>query len=172
MADIEMINDAYWLKFAKDHVSNAITARDDAANKLDGFLTVVWGIYTAAFTAAVAFGNVSATSKIIMILPVIIIPVAKFLCIHVQLPVPVNFYPNVPDSIEQDGYAVIIRRKNSILLLAKFISFLSAISIGLAIFVYKMGNNKPLPPPETAENFFVKATYNKVCKNIRLEGLA
>ena len=44
MADIEMINDAYWLKFAKDHVSNAITARDDAANKLDGFLTVVWGI--------------------------------------------------------------------------------------------------------------------------------
>jgi hypothetical protein len=168
MAEIDMIDDAYWLKFAKDHVTSAITTRDDAANKLDGFLTVVWGLYTTAFTTAILLGAVTDSQmlRLIMALPVIIIPIAKFLCIQVQLPVSVNFFPNIPSSIEQQGYATIIRRKNAYMKLATIVSFLSALSIGLALFVFKMNDSKkPI-------DYYVNVAYCKECKNIRIAGIS
>ncbi|HEY2721624.1 MAG TPA: hypothetical protein VGI82_07860 [Chitinophagaceae bacterium] len=171
MTDIEMIDDAYWLKFAKDHVTNALTARDDAASKLDTFITYVWSVYTAVFTAALAFGEVPAKNwvKFIMVLPVILFPVAKFLCMEVQLPVPVNFYPNIPQSIENDGYATIIRSKNRMLNIAKAAVIVSAFSIALSIFVFRLDGLSA--KQNDFKNFYVKVNYSNGGNTIQVRGM-
>ncbi len=167
MAEIEMIDDAYWLKFAKDHVTNAIKMRDEAADKLDNFLTAVWALYTTAFTTAVLIGIITEKPflKFLMALPVIIIPIAKFFCIQVQLPVLVNFYPNMPTSIEQDGYAKIVRRKSYYIKLATAFSFLSALSIGIALFVFKMNDYKK------PDDYKINVYYSNAVKSVRIAGV-
>ncbi|MDQ2753749.1 MAG: hypothetical protein M3R72_12070, partial [Bacteroidota bacterium] len=102
--DIEMIDDNFWLKYAKDHTEKATDLVNAGADKLDTFLTWAWGIYTAVFTVSIILNLVTDdyTARFIMALPVIIIPIAKFLCISVQLPVFASYFPDMPDSIIND----------------------------------------------------------------------
>jgi hypothetical protein len=140
MADIEMIDDAYWLKFAKDHITSAIDQRDAAAKKIQDYLYIIWGLYTTVFALATAFTvlPVSHTSKIIMALPVMVIPIANWCCVMAQLPPSVAFYPNIPTDIEQNCYAAIVKYKTKWLFWSKLVSLLSAILIGLSIYLYKL----------------------------------
>ena len=84
MADIEMINDAFWLNYAKDHVTAAVTERDDAAGKLDTYLGIIWPLYTAAFALSSTFNIIHSEFEIpiliILSLPILLIPIARFLC--------------------------------------------------------------------------------------------
>src|ERR1700741_5384959 len=100
MADIEMVDDYFWLKFAKDHISDAITTRDNAAKSLDTYLKFVWQIYTGFFALSTALSIIpgSICTKLIMGLPVIIVPIASFYCVKVQLPIFAHFHANEPDS--------------------------------------------------------------------------
>lgn len=165
MPDIEMIDDAYWLKFAKDHVSNAITAREEAANKIDTFLGIIWPVYTTIFTTAIVFHQLTDNIYVIIImaLPVIIIPLARFLCLRVLLPPLVRFYPNIPADIEKNVYAKTVLKKSSFLLQAQVGAFIAALSIGLSLFIYKISDG-------TKNNYYVETVLNASSKNIQIEG--
>lgn len=169
MSKIEMIDDQFWLKFAKDHVAGALAARDEAAGKIDTFLSWVWTVYTAVFAAGVAFNVIGTdmSTRIIMALPVVLLPLARYVCVAVLLPVETTFATNVIEKIKSDGYATILKRKNSLLNRAKFAAVLSVLSIAAAIFVFRTD----ILAHETAvTDYYVKATYNSKCDVVRLEG--
>ena len=134
-----MVDDAFWLKYAKDHTEKATDLVNSGADKLDSFLTWAWGIYTTVFTAAIILNQVSdsASSRIIMALPVIIIPIAKFLCIRVQLPVFAKYFPDIPDSIVQDLYSAVINKKHKLFNWAIGIAILGILNIALSLFIFK-----------------------------------
>lgn len=142
--EIDMIDDKFWLNYAKVHTEKAVDTVNAGADKLDSFLTWSWTIYTTVFTAGIFFNSIEGAywSKIIMALPVIIIPIAKMLCIQVQLPVFTRFYPNVPDSIVTDYYGKIIITKNCLFNWAKAITTLGIVMIGVALFLFKLSPGK------------------------------
>jgi len=135
-----MIDDQYWLRFAKDQISIAIKSRDEAALKLDNFLSVTWSIYTATFTVGMILGSItqSLCLKAFFCFPVFIIPLVKLICIETQLPKSVSFYSNIPESIEHSCYISILRHKNRMLNLAKIGAVISVFSISIALFLFKI----------------------------------
>jgi len=167
MTPLEIVDDAFWLKFAKDRVSNAIASRDEAAGKIDAFLNIAWSIYTLAFVLGTAFNvfDISMNIRVIMALPIIILPISRYLCVSVQLPVDTNFATNVIEKIKE-GYINILNKKKNRLLAAKLGAILSVLSIVLAVFLFKtsIGVN------EKAKAYFIKAAYNKRYDLIHIQG--
>jgi hypothetical protein len=166
MADIEMVNDAFWLKYAADHTTNAVTSRDDAANKIDTYLAAIWTIYTGVLTAGIVFHQVSDNlwQIAIMALPVVILPIARFYCLKVLLPPLVRFYPNIPDSIETVLYASILTQKSEGLVVAKRWAFVSALSIAASLFSYKINEG-------TKKNYFAEEQYSAREKRFWVNGV-
>jgi hypothetical protein len=173
MAEIEMIDDQYWLKFAKEAVTKAITSRDEAATKLDTYLNVVWTIYTSAFAIGTAFNVIQNDFwiRVIMALPIIILPIARLYCIRVQLPVSVQIHFDQPEDIEKNGYKVILTAKNKRLGHAKTLTIISVLSIAVAVFLFKL--NVPSKNEQNAsKNYYVKTNYSKTCNSLRVDGVA
>lgn len=166
MADIEMVNDAFWLKYAADHVTNAVTSRDDAANKIDTYLAAIWAIYTGVLTAGIVFHQIADNlwQIGIMALPVLILPIARFYCLNVLLPPSVRFYPNIPDSIEKVLYAKILIQKSERLVVAKRWAFVSALSIAASLFSYKINEG-------TKKNYFAEEKYSAREKKFWVNGV-
>jgi hypothetical protein len=166
MAEIEMVNDAFWLKYAADHVTNAVTSRDDAANKIDTYLAAIWTIYTGVLTAGIVFHQVSDNLWQIgmMALPVMILPIARYYCLRVLLPPLVQFYPNIPDNIEQVLYASVLTQKSKRLNVAKRWAFVSALSIATSLFFYKINEG-------TRKNYFVEQKYSAREKRFMVNGV-
>ena len=167
MADFEMINDAFWLKYAEDHVTSAITTRDAAANKLDTYLGIVWPIYTAAFAVGSALNVINCQWYITLIItvPILLIPIARFLCVWVQLPILVEFHEQMPDSIEQNLYAKIIKEKSKRLSWATGFAITCGLSIGISLFTYKICSMN-----ET-NNYYMNISVNKEAKKLNIHGL-
>ncbi len=175
--DIEMIDDNFWLKYAKDHTEKATDLVNAGADKLDTFLTWAWGIYTAVFTVAIILNLVTDdyTTRIIMALPVIIIPIAKFLCISVQLPVFASYFPDMPDSIINDLYSKVINRKHKLFQWALAIATIGVLNIGVALFIFKIGlnDNYSIKVSQVVSNhlIFIKGKIlNNKAANITLIG--
>ena len=141
--NIELIDEYFWLKYAKEHVSNAIQRVNEAASKLETFLGVVWGIYTTAFAVTLAFDSISddLLIRLILALPVILLPIARYCCTWVQLPVYVLFKYNAPESIEEHCYGLTITTKNKRMQWAKAFSLVSVLSICLALAMFKIKGN-------------------------------
>jgi hypothetical protein len=165
MADIDIINDFFWLKFAKDHVTNAISSRDDAAKNLDIYLKFIWPIYTGFFALGTAFSAIPGTVliKIFMSLPIIIIPWASFQCIQVQLPAFVQFHPSEPESIINDLYKKTIAQKTRDLKAARIWVIIAALSISLSIFLYRISDIH-------SSDYSIRATAFPLCKQLKIEG--
>jgi hypothetical protein len=143
MADIEMIDGPFWLKFAREHVLRAISERDEAAGKLDTLLTWVWGAYTTFFSAAVFVRRLTDDLRVSLFiaLPMLVIPVAKFFCTEVQLPISTSFYPNIPQSIQTDLYVKVIERKTRLLRGAKIWAGISVFLIGASLITLKLSSD-------------------------------
>ncbi len=162
MEDNGLVNDAFWLAFAKDYVSKAISSRDDAAAKLETFLTAIWAIYTPLLAAGIAFDLISDNiiSRIFMSLPVLIVPFARFVCIDVQLPVSVEFFPNEVNSIEFDCYAKVLKNKSYKLKWAVFSTIIAILSIAAALFIYKISS--------PADNYKNNTSFNPDAKDVHV----
>jgi hypothetical protein len=165
MATIEMADDLFWLKFAKDHITDAVSSRDEAAKTLDTYLKFVWAIYTGFFAISTAFSIIpgSVITKLVMGLPVLIIPIAGFYCVKTQLPVFESFHPDEPDSIIRDLYAKIISQKNKDLTTAKLLALISALSIGVAVFIFRLG--------DMATNYTVTVSVQTYSKTLRIQAV-
>lgn len=135
----ELINDAYWLKYAKEKFDSSIKSRDEAASKLETFSTFLWTTYTAAFAIAAAFNTISDNpwKIIILVLPIILLLMTKYLCTYVQMPVDTDIDTVDPDKIA-NAHAEIVHRKIIRLRFAVVFSFVSTISLISSLITYKI----------------------------------
>jgi hypothetical protein len=166
MADSTMIDDAFWLQYAADHAKAAVSERDAAAGKIDTYLGIVWAIYTGVFTAGIAFHQITASTDLIVLMlsPVIIIPVARFLCLNVQLPPRVEFRENIPADIEANLYDRVLEKKSSKLNIARAAALISVISIVVSIFAFDLSHSKRI--------YSVEAKYDSTSKSFLVYGIS
>jgi hypothetical protein len=166
MVETQMVDDQFWLQYAADHVKAAVEARDTAANKIDTYLVAIWAIYTGVFTAGVAFRLISTDFSIIiiMVLPVAIIPIARFLCLSVQLPPLVEFHENIPADIEKKLYREVVVEKSCRLSIARAAALISALSIVASILAYDL--------TDRTKAFRVAAKYNGETRNFQVYGFS
>lgn len=132
----------YWLEFAKNGVSQSIGNREKAAEKLDTFLTWIWGIYTSVFALASLFNFVSSNvwQLIWVAQPILIIMLARYFCTIVSMPSSndddkISADPNDVASII-DSFILIVKDKKKKLQVAKLFTLISIISITTALVGY------------------------------------
>lgn len=132
----------YWLDFAKDGIAKGIQSREDAAEKLDVFLTWVWGIYTSVFALASLLNYMSGSIWQLLFVsqPVLIIMLSRFACKMVEMPSmsdKANADPNVVPEII-DGYIIIVRDKKRKLRNAVLLTIVSILSLCAALVGYNV----------------------------------
>lgn len=128
----------FWLEYAKSKITAGVEARDKAAEKLDTFLALVWGIYIAVFALGSFFDLVTDnTSQLItLLLPIIVIMVARYACTSVLMPVDsVEIDPSIVTEIIS-GYDQVVRIKSRRLNVARFWTFVSIFSLVTALYGY------------------------------------
>lgn len=85
----DIVNDKYWLGYAKKGIDGAEAALKDAASTLNKLVATFWGIYTAAFTAGCVTGKVKITDSSelkLFILPIPLLIAGYVLTTYAQLP--------------------------------------------------------------------------------------
>lgn len=132
----------YWLDFAKDGVSKSIGNREKAAERLDSFLTWVWGIYTSVFALASIFNFVGSNifQLIWVAQPILIIMLARYFCAIVSMPSSndddeISADPNDVASIIE-SFKLIVADKKEKLEVAKISTLISILSITVALVGY------------------------------------
>ena len=133
----------YWLDFAKDGVSKSIESREKAADRLDTFLTWIWGIYTSVFALASLFNFVSSNIwQLIWIgQPILIIMLSRYFCTLVSMPSSnddsqMGADPNDVASII-DSFKLIVADKKRKLEIAKWATLISIIMSSPEIALHK-----------------------------------
>lgn len=96
------INDAYWFAFSKTLVDGALKSRDDAADKLQGFVGWLWTIYTAGAVIGINLGKLSLGfwPSILIGSPVVALIGVYWMTIWVRTPEVTAFDARVPKQIE------------------------------------------------------------------------
>jgi len=134
----------YWLDFAKDGVSKSIESREQAAEKLDTFLTWIWGIYTSVFALASLLNYMSTNicQLIFVAQPVLIIMISRYFCTLVSIPTTNNDEKMLADPNDVasiiDGFNLIVEHKKKKLQVAKTFTFISIISLCAALIGYNV----------------------------------
>ncbi len=132
----------YWLDFAKDGVTKSIESREKAADKLDTFLTWVWGIYTTVFALASLLNYVSTNicQLIFVAQPILIIMLSRYFCTMVSMPSTNNDDESLADPNDVasiiDGFKIIVDNKKKKLGVAKIFTLISIISLSVALVGY------------------------------------
>jgi hypothetical protein len=134
----------YWLDFAKEGISKGIESREKAAERLDTFLTWIWSIYTSLFALASLFNYVSSYiwQLVFVAQPILIIVLARYFCTIVSMPSTndnddMRADPNDVASII-DSYIIIVEDKKRKLRIAKIMTFISIISVSIALVGYNL----------------------------------
>lgn len=132
---MEIINDEYWLNYAKQLVINSITARNEGAAKLEKMTLWFWGLYTASFTIGVSINLIDAPTWVLVFLglPIITLIVTYWLCVWTQLPIGTTFDPRIPDEI-RSSYNKSVKIKDTRYHLALGSTLFSAIILAIALF--------------------------------------
>lgn len=142
----EKIDDEFWLKMAADRISNSITSRETAADKLDTFLEWIWGIYTSIFALASFFDAISSNiwQLIWVAQPILILMVARYCCHSVSLPSmdKKGEFNVVPDNVPaiMDTFKLIVQNKKSKLRVARFFTLVSIFSLMASLIGYNYCN--------------------------------
>lgn len=142
------ITDAYWFAYAQRLVDAAVASREEAAEKLRTLLAWFWTVYTTllAVGAALVTKNYPETIKVLLAAPVVVVPLAYWLCTQVQMPVDVGFDPRRPADIRA-AYVRAVKTKRRWLLAAQILAWLSAVTLAVAFFLTSTyAETKPEPP--------------------------
>lgn len=132
---MEIINDKYWLDYAKQSVINSIKARNEGAAKLQKMVLWFWGLYTTSFTIGVSINLINAPLWVLVFLglPIITLIITYWLCIWTQLPIESTFDPRIPFEIKL-GYNRSVKEKNRRFKFALVGTLISSIILALALF--------------------------------------
>lgn len=161
---MEIVDDEYWLSYAKRTIEKSISTRNEAATKLESMTLWFWGLYTASFTIGVSINAIDAPFWVLILMasPIISLIVTYWFCVHAQFPVTAEFDPTIPYEIKEgynSGLLVKKKRFNYALLL----TFISAVLLSGSLFSLSFYNKKTEPT--------VEARYDKESKSIIVSGL-
>lgn len=142
---MELVNDAFWLKFAKDKIESGFDSVNTAAENLGKQIAIFWGIYTLLFTTGATLLKLQAPAPVIWLLalPIPLLIGAYCFTLWAQHPmISKKVDPRRPKQVEL-FYAATIRAKKSRLTIAALITVASGISLAIALIV---SNVYPSPP--------------------------
>jgi hypothetical protein len=162
---MEMINNEYWLEYAKKSVDTSVTSINDAAAKLEKMVLWFWSIYTASFTIGVSINVIEAPTFVLVLLasPIALLIMTYWLCVWAQLPIMSHhpYDPRVPvEIIKSYNYGQL--KKDSHMRLALVLSFLSALFLATALFSFSFVHKK--------EPAVMNALYNATKSSIVISG--
>jgi hypothetical protein len=134
---MELVNDEYWLGFARTKINEGFETLSTAAKGLTDLL----GLFLAFYTPAVAAGTIllqsrlSGLSTILLVAPVPLLMIAYCIAQWAQMPlVSKGVDPRIPRQVEE-FYRISIGKKKMRLFLAGFFTFLSSLSIAIALVI-------------------------------------
>jgi hypothetical protein len=146
--ETEMVDNEFWLKYAKDSITNSLKCRDEGAEKLRSMIFWFWGIYTAVFTIGVSINLIDASLIILILLasPIFVLILSYWFCVYAQLPIighnnKTGYDPGIPFEIKQ-GYNAGLRFKNRHFRAALISTLISALLLGIALVMLSFVNKK------------------------------
>lgn len=85
---MEIVDQYYWLGFAKKSVDESTAKLDDAATKISNLVAIFWAAYVAAFTIGVTLQKLdeSICIMILLILPIPLLIFSYMAALWAQLP--------------------------------------------------------------------------------------
>ena len=140
---MEIVNDLYWLEYAKTSISNSLSSRNTAAAKLEKMTLWFWGIYTASFTIGVTINLIDAPLYVLFLLgsPIATLIITYWFCVEAQMPIQVKFDSRIPYEIKK-AYNLGVEIKRKKFQIAKSLSFVSAILLAAALSVLSYTDKK------------------------------
>lgn len=132
---MEIINDEYWLNYAKQAVINSITARNESAAKLEKMVLWFWALYTTSFTIGVSISLIDAPIWVLglLSLPIITLIITYWFCVWTQLSISSTFDPRIPYEIKL-SYNRALEVKNKRFVFALGGTLLSSVVLSFALF--------------------------------------
>lgn len=132
---MEIVDDAFWLAYAKNTIQNSISTRNEAASKLEKMTLWFWGLYTTSFTIGVSINIIDAPTTVLILLasPVFTLIITYWLCVIAQFPVTADFDPRIPMEIK-DAFNSGLKAKDKRFRWALFSTLVSAFLLGSALF--------------------------------------
>jgi hypothetical protein len=162
---MEMINNEYWLDYAKKEVDNSVTSVNDAAAKLEKMVLWFWSLYTASFTIGVSINAIDAPTWVLILLasPIVLLIMTYWLCVWAQLPILSHhpYDPRVPVEIIK-AYNFGQLKKDRHLRFAQTLSLVAALFLGIALFSFSFVHKK--------EATVMNALYNASKNTILISG--
>jgi hypothetical protein len=136
--DIELVDDAFWLRRAADLVTGPASLRAEAAQKLTSTVGWLWTAYTAAMVLVSRDAVHESWRAIVVALPVALLVVAYVAATHASMPITTSFDPLDPAEV-REAYVVSgvvgLRRLRTALALTT----IAAVSLVLALAVLAGG---------------------------------
>ncbi|HTX17198.1 MAG TPA: hypothetical protein VMG34_00955 [Bacteroidota bacterium] len=138
----------FWRDIEKSTIKSAVSARNEAASKLQTLVTWLWGITTSGTLGGVAFKlvanpSVSASiSTILIALASALLVATYWLCVRAQFPIELSFVdPNTGDELKEirERFENALSVKTRWLHVALACSALATVTVSLALVVHLLG---------------------------------
>lgn len=98
---MDIVDDEFWLKYAKDEITNSNASLTDSAARLEKMTIWFWGLYTTSYTIGVTTNIIDAPPGVLILLasPIGLLIITYWLCVRAQLPVNGTYDPRIPSEI-------------------------------------------------------------------------
>lgn len=153
--NIEVVDQYYWLGYAKKSVDESSSRLNDAAGKISTLVAAFWGIYTAAFTIGATFKKLDEPPIIICLLiaPIPLLIFSYIAALWAQMPGMSleGIDPTAPDDV-MAFYNIHTLHKKIKVWIAMIIFFLSGLSLAFAL-VYANFTHEKLDKKQVIDIF-------------------
>jgi hypothetical protein len=143
----DIVNDKYWLGYAKKNIDTAEATLKDAASTLNKLIATFWGIYTTAFTAGSIAGKVKVSDTfelILFILPIPLLIIGYVVTTRAQLPglTTDEVDPRIPEDVRK-FYNDAVKNKIYLLNWTFRLIVATALSLTIALCLLNIKNSSP-----------------------------
>ena len=140
------VDDQFWLDYAKAIVEGTLPSQHKSAAKLQTLLAWMWTIYTASASIGIALSKTSYPHAVILLIaaPSVVLVIAYWLAVYVEMPAHRTFEPNSPTDIEQ-VYISSVEEKKKRLDHAMIASALAALLVAAGLYAASVVKQDPTP---------------------------
>jgi hypothetical protein len=161
---MEIIDDEYWINYAKKSIDDSITVNNNSSEKLQKLVFWFWTVYTTYFAIGTTINLIDAPPWTIFLMssPIITLIITYGLCDWVQTPVSVTFDPRIPYEI-RIAYTKTVTVKQKRFSIALGGAALSALLLALSLFMYNVSGK--------ISSYNLDVTYNKEAASLFISGV-
>jgi hypothetical protein len=161
---MEIIDDEYWINYAKKSIDDSITVNNNSSEKLQKLVFWFWTVYTTYFAIGTTINLIDAPPWTIFLMssPIITLIITYGLCDWVQTPVSVTFDPRIPYEI-RIAYTKTVTVKQKRFSIALGGAALSALLLALSLFMYNISGK--------TGSYNLDVTYNKEAASLFISGV-